>query len=136
MSRLLRPHGNELSGFLSVVDMLVHDHRRHTNQISFRPTVLRAVVEIVAAAFDHQQKFLENVAMLTASLARSDFLRHHIQPARRHFGPPADVEFKSSLPGVFPRAVRGADHARIFSLRCDSRRRVWIKTSRSEFYLP
>ena len=116
MSRLLRPNGQELSGFLSIVDVLVHDHRRYTNQIPFRPTVLRAVVEIVAAALDHQQKFLEDMAMLTASLPRSDFLRHYIQPACRHLGPPAAVEFKSSLPTVFPRAIRGADHARAFSL--------------------
>ena len=73
MSRLARPNGNELSGLLSVVDVLVHDHRRHANQISFRPTVLSAVVEIVAAAFDHQQKFLENMAMLTASFLWSRF---------------------------------------------------------------
>ena len=116
MARLLGPNRNQLSGLLSVVDVLVHDHRRHTNQIPFRPTVLRAVVEIVTSAFDHQQEFLENMPVLAAAFARSDFLRHQIQPARRHLGPPADVKFKSSLPGVFPRAIRGADHARIFSL--------------------
>ena len=71
MSRLTRPNGNELSGIVSIVDMLVHDHRRHTDQITFLPRMLGAVVQIVTAAFDHQQKFLENVAVLTAPLART-----------------------------------------------------------------
>ncbi len=75
MSRLLWPDGYELRGVLAVIDVLVHDHRRHTNQIPFGPTVLRAVVEIVTAPFDHQQKFFEDMAMLTASLPGRDFLR-------------------------------------------------------------
>ena len=40
MARLLGPDRNQLSGLLPIVDVLVHDHRRHTNQIPFRPTML------------------------------------------------------------------------------------------------
>ena len=78
MSRLARPYGNELSGIVSVIDVLVHDHRRYTDQISFSPRVLRPVVQIVTAAFDHQQQFLEYVAVLAAPFARRNLLRHHV----------------------------------------------------------
>src|SRR5580765_142757 len=65
-------------------ELVVAHPWRPTKPILFRPTVLSAVVEIVAAPVDHQQKFLENMAMLTASPLWRDFLRHYIQPACRH----------------------------------------------------
>ena len=78
--------------------------------------MLSAIVQIVALAFDHQQEFLEDVPMLTAPFAWGDFLRHQIQPVRRHLGPPADVKLNSSLPAIFPGTIRSANHARTFSL--------------------
>ena len=73
MPRLARPNGHQLSGVRPVIDMLVDDHRRHTDQIACLPGMSRALVQIVAAAFDHQQKFLENMTVLTATLARTRF---------------------------------------------------------------
>src|SRR6185295_11420014 len=61
---------------------LMDDHRRHTDQIARFPGMARALVQIIAAALDDQQKLFENMPVHAAPLARRDFLRHHIQTAR------------------------------------------------------
>ena len=78
MSRLARPYGNEPSGIVSGVDVLVHDHRRYTDQVAFFPRVLRSVVQIVNVAFVQQQQLLEFVAVRPAPFARCNLLRHDV----------------------------------------------------------
>ena len=116
MARLTRPNGDELSGIRPIIDMLVADHRRDTNQIACLPKMSRALVKVITPALHHQQKLLENVTVFTAMLSRTDLLHHQIQGRSRDFGPSTDIELQFSLPRRFPSAVRPADHSRSFSL--------------------
>src|SRR6266481_6610607 len=116
MTRLTRPNGDELSGIGPIVDMLVADHRRDTNQITRLPGMSRALVKVITPALHHQQKLLENVTVFTAMLSRTDLLHHQIQGSGCHFCPSTDIKLQFPLPRRFPRAVRPADHTRSFSL--------------------
>ena len=116
MARLTRPNGEELSDIRSIVDMLVADHRRDTNQVTRLPGMSRALVKVITPAFHHQQKLLENVTVFTAMLSLTDLLHHQIQGRSCQFGPSTDIKLQFSLPRRFPRAVRPVDHTRSFSL--------------------
>ena len=116
MARLSRPNGDELSRISPIVDMLVTDHWRNTNQITCLPGMSRAFVKVITPALHHQQELLENVTVFTAMLSRTDLLYHQIQSRSSHFRPSTDIELQFSLPRRFPRAVRPADHSRSFSL--------------------
>lgn len=76
MARLTRPNGDKLSGIAPIVDMLVADHRRNTNQITCLPGMSRAFVNVITPALHHQQELLENVTVFTATLSRTDLLYH------------------------------------------------------------
>src|SRR5580765_7031179 len=116
MARLTRPNGDELSCIGPIVDMLVTDHWRNTDQITCFPGMSRALVQVVTPAFHHQQKFLENVTVFTAMLARTDLVYHQVQGRGGHFCPSTDIKLQFPLPRRFPSAVRPMDHMRAFSL--------------------
>lgn len=116
MARLTRPNRDESSGSGPIVDMLVADHRRDTNQITCLPRMSRALVKVITPALHHQQKLLENVTVVTAMLSRTYLLDHQIQGRSCHFGPSTDIKLQFSLPRRLPRAVQPADHSRSFSL--------------------
>src|SRR5215510_16333206 len=96
--------------------MLMADHWRDTNEVTCLPGMSRALMKVNPPAFHHQQKFLEDVTVFAASLARRDLLCHQIQAWSRHFCPSADIKLQFSLARRFPRAAGSADYARTFSL--------------------
>ena len=85
MARLTRPNGDKLSRISPIVDMLVTNHWRDTNEVTCLPGMSRALVKVKTLAFHHQQKLLEDMTVFATTLAGRDLLCHQIQAWSRHF---------------------------------------------------